>query len=423
MRILTYPHDLGMGGSQLNAIDLSAEIQRAGHEVVIYGQSGVLVDYVHAAGLEFIESPRARVRPTPSIVADLRGQVRRRQIDVVHGYEWPPTLEAILACRATDATAVSTVLSMSVAPFIPDYVPLMVVTEQILAAEREFGRRTLDLMEPPVDTRLNSPDVDLPTQEFIRQWDLDPDAFRLVVVSRLAHEMKSEGILTAVEAVGHLATRHHVQLVVVGGGPALELVRERAQRVNSAVGREAVVVTGELADPRPAYAVADTVLGMGSSALRAMAFGKPLMVLGIDGFVQPLTAETLPMFHWQGFYGQGPGRADAAERMAGHIAELVTDPDEVRRRAALALRVARQRYSLTAAAERQLAFYERQRHNEQLASASGRSGANALSAARFICHQMDTRIKTWRGTAPAEDFNSRAVLATGPAGREEAMRP
>ena len=40
-------------------------------------------------------------------------------------------------------------------------------------------------------------------------------------------------------------------------------------------------LAGEMLDPRPAYAAADVVLGMGGSALRGMAFGKPLVVQGV----------------------------------------------------------------------------------------------------------------------------------------------
>jgi L-malate glycosyltransferase len=411
MRIMTYPHDLDMGGSQINAIDLSAEIQRLGHEVAVYGQPGVLVDRILGAGLEFIESPRVRMRPTPSIVSHLRAEMRSRRVEVVHGYEWPPTLEAVLACRGTGTAAVSTVLSMSVAPFIPDYVPLLVGTEQIAAAELACGRSHVGLMEPPIDTRLNSPDVSLPLRDFQREWDIDPDAFTVVVVSRLAHEMKLEGILTAIEAVRDLHRGHRIQLVIAGGGPAYAEVMQRAQEANEQAGATTVVVTGELLDPRPAYAVADVALGMGSSALRAMSFGKPLIVQGIEGFFEPLTADSLPEFLWQGWYGHGPGRHGAVQRLQGHLAALLRNPEERQRRSELSLRVARERFSLVRAAERQLEFYERALHRGPRRPLH-LAAADAMSLTRFVRHEVGLRTDRWRGRASVEDFNSRAALST-----------
>ena len=38
VRILVYPHDLSMGGSQINAIEIGAKVRDLGHEVVIFGQ-------------------------------------------------------------------------------------------------------------------------------------------------------------------------------------------------------------------------------------------------------------------------------------------------------------------------------------------------------------------------------------------------
>lgn len=421
MRILVYPHDLGMGGSQLNAIELAAEVQALGHDVVVHGQPGVLVDRVAELGLEFLASPRVRRRPTPAVVRSLRHQVRSRGIQVVHGYEWPPTLEAVLACRGTSAVPVSTVLSMAVAPFIPTDVPLMVGTEQIRAAEQARGRRLVELMEPPIDTRLNSPDVSLPTTAFALRWGLDPEAFTVVTVARLVEEMKLEGILTALQALPRLAPRHRVQLLVVGGGPAEDLVRRRAGQVNAALGTRAVTVTGELLDPRPAYALADVVLGMGSSALRGMAFGKPLVVQGIDGFWQPLTAVTLPTFLWQGWYGQGPGPDDAIDRLADILAAMLDDAALRERMAALSLRTLRERFTLTAAAQRQVETYEQAIRAYAETSAAGRARAGVVAAGRFAAHEARASVDRLSGRLAAEDFNSRATLAAGP-GRED-QRP
>lgn len=411
MRILVYPHDLAMGGSQINAIDLAAEMRDAGHEVAVYGQRNVLVDRIDELGLEFIESPRPRRRPTPSIVSSLRRLVRHRGIEVIHGYEWPPTLEAVLACHGTEAVAISTVLSMSVAPFIPHSVPLLVGTEQILAAEQGAGRTRASLMEPPIDTRLNSPDVRLPIRAFHRAWGIDPEAFTVVVVSRLAQEMKLEGILTAMESVRSIHRDRPVQLVVVGGGPAEESVQARAEEINTELGTRAIVVTGELLDPRPAYAIADVALGMGSSALRAMAFGKPVVVQGIDGFWEPLTPESLSTFLWQGWYGQGDGSDNAADRLCAILRQLMDDPSHRRGMGQLSLQTVRGRFSLVAAAERQLGLYEQslieRRRGQSLGTALQDTAA---SLTRFARYSLGVSADRWRGRAAQEDFNSKATL-------------
>ena len=145
MRILVYPHDLGIGGSQLNAIELAAAVQRLGHEVVVYGRPGPLNRRIEELGLEFVPSPEPHLRPTPSVVKALVRLARERKIDILHGYEWPPALESLIASRRTPGTAaVATVMSMSVAPFIPKSMPLLVGTQEILKSgagvRPDFGR-------------------------------------------------------------------------------------------------------------------------------------------------------------------------------------------------------------------------------------------------------------------------------------------
>ena len=44
MRIFVYTHDLSIGGSQINAIDLAAGVAAASHQVFVYGTAGPLVD-------------------------------------------------------------------------------------------------------------------------------------------------------------------------------------------------------------------------------------------------------------------------------------------------------------------------------------------------------------------------------------------
>ena len=189
MRILVYPHDLGVGGSQLNALDLAAAVRARGHEVLVHGTPGPLVDRVHELGLEFVEAAPIGRRPSPAAVAGLVRLAGERDLDVLHGYEWPPGLETHLASLRSPATSVTTVMSMAVAPFLPRSGPVVVGTAQIAAHERARGRRRTHLLEPPVDTDLNRPGLPLDLDGFRLRWDLD-DRPTVVCVTRLVRQLK-----------------------------------------------------------------------------------------------------------------------------------------------------------------------------------------------------------------------------------------
>lgn len=413
MRILVFPHDLAIGGSQLNAIELAAAVQRLGHEVLVFGRPGALNQRIEELGLEFVPSPEPHRRPTPSVVKALVRLARERKIDIIHGYEWPPALESLLASRRSSGTAaVATVMSMAVAPFIPKSMPILVGTQEILKAEQLFGRTLAALLEPPVDLEANNPSLDVAEAEFRATWGLEPGAYTVVLVSRLAKELKLEGILAAIDCVGLLSQELRIQLVIAGDGPTRPLVEDRARTVNEASGRQAIVLVGELEDPRAAYAVADVALGMGGSALRALAFAKPLIVQGENGFWELLTPDSLTLFLEQGWYGVGPGSQGGAERLAQLLRGLL--PDESRRESlgSFGLSTVRERFSLTRGARVLEDFYS------QAIEAAGEVTIipETAALARFAGHILATKLRRVLGPTPADDFNSRPVAGRRQAG-------
>ena len=140
MKILVYPHTMEIGGSQLNAVQLAGAVRDRGHDVIVMSEPGPLVERVHKMGLPFIEIPLHRRRPSPKVVQMMVRVVRDLGVDVVHGYEWPPIVEAFLGpALLRRVPVVGTVMSMSVAPFLPRTVPLMVGTELIRRAALAAG--------------------------------------------------------------------------------------------------------------------------------------------------------------------------------------------------------------------------------------------------------------------------------------------
>src|SRR5689334_1996318 len=164
-----------IGGSQLNAVELGGAVRDLGHEVLVMSEPGPLVDVVHSLGLQHLPIPMRRRRPSPEVVGSLIAQVRRRGVDVVHGHEWPPALEAYLGPGLRlGVPAVATVMSAVVAPFLPRNVPLVVGTEQLRRDVIAGGYRNVTLIEPPVDVVANSPEV--PAGDFRTVHRLDPEA-------------------------------------------------------------------------------------------------------------------------------------------------------------------------------------------------------------------------------------------------------
>jgi len=406
MKILVYPHDLNVGGSQTNAIELAAAVSRLGHETVVFGRRGTLCARVEDLGLEFIESPSPGRRPSPRVAGELRSIAKSLGIDVLHGYEWPPGMEAVLAAEPlADTAAVCTVMSMAVAPFLPRWLPLVVGTQQISAVEQAAGRLDVHLIEPPVDLEHNANTDATAVERFKREWHLD-DRPVVVCVSRLVPELKAEGILTAIGVAEALSNTAPFQLVIVGDGKARDEIERAAERTNLQIGRRTVTLTGELSDPRAAYAAADVVLGMGGSALRSLAFGKPLVVQGEHGYFRRLSPQSVDEFRWQGWYGVGTGAQFGRETLKKELTPLLTDLSVRAELAAYGRRVVED-MSLTRAAELQVTIYRDALANR--AQQKRRVLEAGRSAFRLSKYYVGQRVDRLRGRQRADDFNVEPV--------------
>jgi glycosyltransferase involved in cell wall biosynthesis len=250
--------------------------------------------------------------------------VREERFEVVHAWDWPQCLNAyLMATTGGRVPVVGSIMSMAVTRVVPRSMPLTYGTAALVDQARGRGYRHVMLLEPPVDLARDDPEaVDGLSQR--DRWSIRAGEVLVVMVSRLVGWLKLEGLRAAIEAVDRLADRFPVRLAIVGGGDAEPELREKARQINAARDRDVVVVNGPMADPRPAYAAADIVIGMGGSAIRGMAFGRPTIIVGESGFAQWFDPVSAPHFLRHGMYGVGDGgRLD--DRLVDLLTERLTD--------------------------------------------------------------------------------------------------
>jgi glycosyltransferase involved in cell wall biosynthesis len=402
VNVIIYTHSMEIGGAQLNAIEIGAAMQQLGHTVLLVAEDGQMASAADALGLERVPVSAQRKRPSPGVMGLLTRLVRERQVDVVHGYEWPPALDAWFGPHLRLGTpVVATVYSAVVAPFLPKSIQLIVGVEQLRQRCIADGFCAVDLIEPPVDTDANSPSFD--GNDFRAKLGAGPSTNLVVVVCRLVRELKLEGLLTACRVVGNLAAEGvDIRLAIVGDGPARSIVEEEAVKAN-AFGNNppAIHLMGEMVDPRPAYAAADIVLGMGGSALRGMAFGKPLIVQGEAGFWKLCDEESAPSFLAAGWYGLGDG-SPGDDQLRTALAPLLSSPAARRKLGDFGRGLVIGRFSLQHAAAVQLNTYQRAIElrkypgiGEVLATASG-----------TLRHKVRQRLIKIGGNTQTDDFNS-----------------
>lgn len=352
MNILVYPHQLVMGGSQINAIELAAKVRDRGHRVTVTAPDGLLASMIRQFDLEFVPTPVASYYPSPRTMVHLIRTARHINADLIHTYEWRPAVEASFGPHlVARIPMLMTVLSMHVPGFLPRHVPLLVGTQEL--EEEMRGRGMVDIFEPPIDAESNWCADNAAARA---RWAFRDDEVVVSIVCRMTSELhKLEGALEAIEAVRLLAGQYPLRLLVVGDGEGFEQIQRAVNSTNAYFDREVVIVTGSMLDPRDAYAAADIVIGMGSSSMKGMSFEKPLVVQGTHGYWRLLDEESVGIFLRQGMFGHyGNGVSDLKEILAG----LAVDPIKRRRLGIFGRQLVLQRYSLESSADRLLSLYE-----------------------------------------------------------------
>ena len=306
MKILVFGDELVMGGCQINAIELGAALRDLfGFEVVYFATPGPLLPLLRQKRLRFIPAPLARTHPSVSRFRALVRVIQTEKPDVVHAWEWGQCIDAFYGAALTlGVPVVLTHMSMDLVRVLPRSPITTFGTPALRDDAMSTGRQAVEVLVPPVDTVLNAPEA-AHGEAFRKLHGIAAGELVLVTVSRLHRLLKSESLFASIETVRTIGHELPLRLVIVGDGDLRPQLEHAAAEANEDLGRDAVTLTGEMIDPRCAYAAADIVVGMGGSALRGMAFAKPTIIMGEDGFAKLFAPETAEWFWQHGMYGRG----------------------------------------------------------------------------------------------------------------------
>ena len=328
--VLVQLNDLGLGGTQINAIDLAAELQSMGWSSIVVGfaeqapQGPSVLDHAKKRGVDVHLSDT----PTNSIrgALFLARLARKHRARLVHVYSGLNSRSAYYGPSLLGRRPlVTTMYEMAIHPSEYEHTSLIVGTGY--TAEKLANRPgPVQFISPPVDVHQDEYDP-ASAEKFIADWDLDPDTVHVIIVTRLTYVLKELSVRLSIEAMRD-ASMSGFQLVIVGDGEAFEPLSALAAEVNAEVGRRAVVLTGALADPGPAYAATDISIGMGASAARALSFGRPLIVSGEFGLFETWDEQTGRKLQMDGFWSPD-SQPDAVAQLRHKL--LALGPDSARR--------------------------------------------------------------------------------------------
>jgi hypothetical protein len=151
-----------------------------------------------------------------------------------------------------------------------------------------------------------------------------------------------------------------------------------------------------------------------------MSFGKPLVVVGEEGFSELLTAESLPVFLRQGWYGLGAGSLGAGAPALRIALEQLVGSSELRKELGqFGRQLTEQRFSLEHAVKIVENLYVSAIRNP---TSFGRVLSDFVHVSTgLVGNKIGRKYQRWIGRSSVDDNNAReliaAVMANGKRGK------
>ena len=386
MKILMATMGLDIGGAETHIVELAKELRHQGHEVVVVSNGGVYVPEITAAGIRHYDAPmhRRSLRDMLRSRAILRDIIRREKPDVVHAHARIPAFLCGTLRRQLKFPFVTTAHwvfdTRGMLRYLTNWGQRTVaVSEDIrayLIREYHLPAEHISVTINGIDTDKFSPEIS--GEKVIREFGLDREKPIVSYVSR----MDQDRALVAwqlIEIAPELDKAvPGVQLLIAGGGNVFQELQEKAQKVNDALGRPCVTMTGPRTDINRIVAAGDIFVGVSRAALEAMSAGKPVIVAGNEGYHGLFGPEKLAEAQAGNFCCRGLPLSRPQVLLQDVAAALALSPEEKERVGAYGRQVIFGHYSVHRMACDCLAVYDQVRRRKYRVVMSGYYGfANA----------------------------------------------
>jgi len=364
MKIFMLTDSMDIGGAETHVFELSRLLTCRGHEVAVLSAGGRMAEALSEVGVRHILLPDTA---SPAALSAVASHIRREKPHMVHAH----TRRCAFLCRlllphmSFPFTVTAHAMFSHTAPkdklsfFPPSTIAVSKDIRQALIHRFSVPRDSITVIPNGIDTYRFRPRPDVADEPLI------------LTVSRLdtdcAHTVRL--LCAALPALCRISGKPW-RLMAVGGGNALPDIIPIARKINSSLGREAVILPGARTDIPELLARCRVFVGVSRAALEAMAMAKPVILSGDEGYLGLLDQQTMSEGIRSNFCARGHEPA-TRERLLRDLLRLDgAAPAERAFLGALGRRMIRQSYTAEHMAEQTLKVYarEQKRHRAALRS-------------------------------------------------------
>ena len=311
---------MGIGGAESHIFTLCLELRRLGHEIIVASAGGVYESMLESAGVRHVSLPLDR-RDGVSLSLAYTGLSRiieKFTPDIVHSHSRIPSLLCDRYKREKNGS-----LRVITTAHMPFY------TNAALTHLSRWGERTIAISEDVRDYLIREYSLPHDQIEVVENGVVIPDSERRAIdraitrgtlgipadalailsVSRSSESRSAIPLYLCAEAERILRPREYLILCISGSvGDERDVTRElrrQARRVNSALGRRAVILVEGKSDVSPFLSASDIFIGVSRAAMEAMTHKVPTVIAGNEGIGGIFCAESAARYTRANLTGRG----------------------------------------------------------------------------------------------------------------------
>lgn len=293
LNVLLSLMQLDIGGAETHVVELAKELKRKGLNPIVTSKGGAYEKELEEAGIKHYNVPLQNKNPINMIksVKRLRRIIKYENIDIVHSHARIPSFILGKLHKTMKFPFVTTAHWVFNTRWGLKYITDW--GEKTVAVSDDIKTYLMDNYAVPsgdiqvtingIDTDKFSPDTD--KAEVMAEFGINEDDTVIVYVSRLdeSRSLVAKQLINIIPQADKLAK--NLKVLVVGGGDDFANVKAAAERVNSELGRECILLSGARTDINKLIAPADLFIGVSRAALEAMAAEKPVIIAGNEGYI------------------------------------------------------------------------------------------------------------------------------------------
>lgn len=325
-----------MGGHTISATSVARTMKRRGHTVFFAGGRGTLTELIET-DMPFFEIPiplyhgsretNFTWKSFPAFLS-LKKVVENLDLDIIHAFDERAYILSHMVGFITDKPVTCT-LCGGLSPHynIPFSNKIIVFSEEQknkMLFEYGWQEDLIEIIRTRLDIHPIINGLTEPLNVLIPGYILNTHTPILMMISRFA---KKDSMIRVLESIKILLNKGlHFYMIFIGGeGDRFEEFRDRCKAINDTFDCDYLILTGQVLNAYRLLAHADVVLGIGRSAFEGMAYGKPTLIVGDNGFAGLVQETTLTELGYYNFSGRNQRTPCPPEILAKEIEILLLD--------------------------------------------------------------------------------------------------